>query len=118
MSGVIRSGREGALALLTLSHPAKFNAMSRAMWRELRRVFGEIQRDASVRCVVLQGEQGHFCAGGDIAEYPDFRFTEAGLRDFHDNDVWGGLQAMLDCDVPIVARIEGNCMGAGIERSE
>ena len=115
MNGVIRSGREGALALLTLSHPAKFNAMSRAMWRELRRLFGEIQRDASVRCVVLQGEQGHFCAGGDIAEYPDFRFTEAGLRDFHDNDVWGGLQAMLDCDVPIVAQIDGNCMGAGIE---
>lgn len=115
MNGVIRSGREGALALLTLSHPAKFNAMSRAMWHELRRLFGEIQRDASVRCVVLQGEQGHFCAGGDIAEYPDFRFTEAGLRDFHDNDVWGGLQAMLDCDVPIVARIDGNCMGAGIE---
>ena len=29
--------------------------------------------------------------------------------------MWGGLQAMLDCDVPIVALIEGNCMGAGVE---
>lgn len=51
----------------------------------------------------------------DIAEYPGFRFEEANLRAFHEEDVWGGLEAMLSCDVPIVAAIEGNCMGAGIE---
>jgi len=115
MSGSIRFERQGALALVTLSHPGKFNAMSRAMWRELRRVFLAIQAEPAVRCVLVRGETGHFCAGGDIAEYPDFRFSEAGLRDFHENDVWGGLQAMQDCDVPIVAQIEGNCMGAGVE---
>jgi enoyl-CoA hydratase len=115
MSGCIRFERQGTLAQVTLSHPGKFNAMSRAMWRELRGVFETIQRDATLRCVLVRGEAGHFCAGGDIAEYPDFRFHEAGLRDFHENDVWGGLQAMLDCDVPIVAQLEGNCMGAGVE---
>ena len=113
--GALRSDRQGWLATVTLSHPGKFNAMTRSMWRELRRVFEEVQRDQSLRCVLVRGEGGHFCAGGDIAEYPDFRFTEAGLRDFHESDVWGGLQAMLDCDVPIVAQIEGNCMGAGVE---
>lgn len=115
MSGSIRFERQGALAQVTLSHPGKFNAMSRAMWRELRRVFEAIQCDAALRCVLVRGEAGHFCAGGDISEYPDFRFSEAGLHDFHERDVWGGLQAMLDCDVPIVAQIEGNCMGAGVE---
>lgn len=115
MRGAIRIERQGALALVTLSHPGKFNAMTRGMWRELRRVFGDIQRDAALRCVLVRGEGGHFCAGGDISEYPEFRFTEAGLRDFHETDVWGGLKAMLDCDVPIVAQIEGNCMGAGVE---
>ena len=115
MSGAIQIERQGSLALVTLSHPGKFNAMTRSMWRELRRVFGEIQRDSTLRCVLVRGEGGHFCAGGDISEYPEFRFTEAGLRDFHEKDVWGGLQAMLDCDVPIVAQIEGNCMGAGVE---
>ena len=89
--------------------------MSRVMWRELRAVFEAIQQRRDVRCVQLQGENGHFCAGGDISEYAGFRFQEASLRDFHENDVWGGLQAMLDCDVPIVAQIEGNCMGAGVE---
>jgi enoyl-CoA hydratase len=115
MRGVIRIERQGPLSLVILSHPDKFNAMTRDMWRDLRRVFQEIQRDSELRCVLVRGEGGHFCAGGDISEYPDFRFTEAGLREFHEDDVWGGLRAMLDCDVPIVAQIEGNCMGAGVE---
>ena len=114
-NGALRFDSQGSLASVTLSHPGKFNAITRCMWRELRRVFEGVQREQSLRCVLVRGEGGHFCAGGDIAEYPDFRFTEAGLRDFHESDVWGGLQAMLDCDVPIVAQIEGNCIGAGVE---
>lgn len=115
MSGKILSERQGPLALVTLSHPGKFNAMSRAMWRELRAVFTALQTDTSLRCVVLRGEGGHFCAGGDISEYESFRFSEPDLRAFHEDEVWGGLQAVLDCDVPVVAQIEGNCMGAGVE---
>ena len=115
MSGKVALEISEFQATVTLSHPGKFNAMSRVMWRELRAVFEAIQQRRDVRCVQLQGENGHFCAGGDISEYAGFRFQEASLRDFHENDVWGGLQAMLDCDVPIVAQIEGNCMGAGVE---
>lgn len=65
--------------------------------------------------MLVRGEGGAFCAGGDIAEYPSFRFDAQSLADFHENDVWGGLAAMLACDVPIVAQIEGACMGAGME---
>ena len=82
------------VALLTLSHPGKFNAMSRAMWRDLKALAGGWPRIPDLRCVVLQGADGHFCAGGDIAEYPGFRFDEAHLRDFHENDVWGALGAL------------------------
>ena len=89
--------------------------MSRAMWRELRAVFEALPQNSALGCVLIRGEGGHFCAGGDISEYAGFRFAEATLRDFHENEVWGGLQAMLDCDLPIVAQIEGNCMGAGLE---
>lgn len=101
--------------VMTLTHVGKFNAMSRSMWAELKAVFTMVQQDRGVRCVLLQGDNGHFCAGGDIAEYPAFRFDESQLRHFHEQEVWGGLQAMLDCDVPLIARIEGNCMGAGME---
>lgn len=115
LSGKVELEISAFQATVTLSHPGKFNAMSRVMWRELRAVFESIQQYREVRCVLIHGENGHFCAGGDISEYAGFRFEEASLRDFHENDVWGGLQAMLDCDVPIVAQIEGNCMGAGVE---
>ncbi|MES2052363.1 MAG: enoyl-CoA hydratase/isomerase family protein, partial [Pseudomonadota bacterium] len=117
MTATVSLDISGALARVTLSHTGKFNAMSRAMWVELRSVFLSIQNDPAIRCVLIKGEGGHFCAGGDISEYAGFRFAEASLRDFHENDVWGGLQAMLDCDVPVVAQIEGNCMGAGLEIS-
>jgi enoyl-CoA hydratase/carnithine racemase len=114
MTGQVQFEPQGALAVVTLSHPRRLGAMSRAMWRELRAVFERIQA-SDARCVLLRGEGGAFCAGGDIAEYPDFRFEQVALRDFHENDVWGGLDSMLRCDVPIVAQIEGHCMGAGLE---
>lgn len=115
MAGQVRLARQGAVARVTLSHPGKLDAMSRAMWRDLRDTFVQVQREADLRCVIVSGENGGFCAGGDIAEYPQFRFDPETLRRFHEEDVWGGLAAMLACEVPIIARIEGACMGAGLE---
>ena len=115
MAGHIHLTMEGPVARVTLDHGGKFNAMSRSMWKTLQTIFLELQTNAAVRCVVVQGAAGHFCAGGDISEYPSFRFDEARLQQFHEQEVWGALKAMLDCDVPILAQIEGNCMGAGVE---
>ncbi|MFC7205790.1 enoyl-CoA hydratase/isomerase family protein [Comamonas endophytica] len=104
---------------MQLHHPGKRNAMSVQMWHQLRAAFASFQGDQQLRCILIEGsaESGEaaFCAGGDISEYPAFRFDPAALRDFHENAVWGGLSAMLDCEVPIVAAIAGACMGAGVE---
>ena len=112
---LLQAPDDDGIARVTLAHEGRLNAMTRAMWRELRTVFESIQRNADARCVVVQGEGAAFCAGGDISEYPAFRFDAAQLRAFHEEDVWGGLSAMLECDVPIVAAIRGACMGAGVE---
>ena len=117
--GDVNCSVQGGLARVVLSNPAKLNAMSRHMWRQLRSVFESIQVNKTAGCVLFSGENcgdlKAFSAGGDISEYPSFRFNEASLRDFHEIDVWGGLQAMLACDVPIVVQIDGACMGAGLE---
>ncbi|MGF6346215.1 enoyl-CoA hydratase/isomerase family protein [Variovorax sp. W2I14] len=113
-AGTVSLRREGAVAVVTLSNAGRLNAMTRAMWRELREVFTGLD-DAGLRCLVIRGEGGAFCAGGDISEYPSFRFEEPSLREFHENEVWAALQALLDCPLPLVAQIEGACMGAGIE---
>lgn len=108
-------GANNAIWVVEIAHPHKLNAMTRSMWRQLRAVFEDIQSMPQVRCVVVRGQGAAFCAGGDISQYPDFRFEQDSLAAFHEEDVWGGLQAMLQCDVPIVASISGACMGAGLE---
>jgi enoyl-CoA hydratase/carnithine racemase len=115
VTGQVQLRRDGATAFITLCNPPRLNAMSRAMWRELKAAALSLQADDSLRCVIVVGEGGAFCAGGDIAEYPGFRFEPAALADFHENDVWGALAALLACDLPLVAQIDGACMGAGIE---
>jgi enoyl-CoA hydratase len=118
---------DAAIAHITLRNPARRNAMTRAMWRSLREVVESINSRndsclcnislgySQILCIIVSGEAGHFSAGGDISEYPESRFNEASLRAFHEDDVAPALYALLACDVPIVAQIEGNCMGGGLE---
>lgn len=115
MTAAIRLRIEGPLAFVTLANPARLNAMTREMWRALRRTFDGLAGEPGLRCVVVAGEAGAFCAGGDISEYPSFRFETERLRAFHEDEVWAALAAMLACPLPLVARIEGACMGAGLE---
>jgi len=115
VSGSIDWQQSGALATVTLSNPVRMNAMTRAMWLQLRDIFLEISARADLRCVLVRGAGDNFCAGGDISEYPAFRFDPASLMHFHEVEVWGGLQAMLDCPIPLLALVRGNCMGAGLE---
>jgi enoyl-CoA hydratase len=104
------------VARITLSHPGKLNALSVAMWQELRAIFDGLNAAADApRVLLLCGEGGHFAAGGDIAEFPSFRFDEDRLREFHEAGVAPALRAMLDCDIPIVAQIDGACVGGGLE---
>jgi enoyl-CoA hydratase len=111
--GGIGLGLDGFVATITLQNPARRNAMTRSMWRALREAATHLP--AGARCLVLRGEGGHFCAGGDISEYPRFRFTEATLSHFHEHEVAPALEALLALDLPLVAQIEGNCMGGGLE---
>jgi enoyl-CoA hydratase len=103
----------GQIATLVISHAARRNAMTRAMWRALPGVLSNLAADT--RCLVIRGEGDHFCAGGDISEYPSFRFEPSSLRAFHEDDVASALEALLGLDIPIVAMIAGHCMGGGLE---
>ena len=115
-AGVRFDAGAGDIARLTLAHPGKLNALSVAMWRELRAHFDSLQAlPGNVRVLIVAGEGGQFAAGGDIEEFPDFRFDAATLAQFHEHEVLPALQAMLACDVPLIAQIEGACIGGGLE---
>ena len=120
MAGTIAFEPAGAagVARVTLANPGKLNAIDIAMWRELQTLFEHLQSlppaDAP-GAVLVSGADGQFASGGDIAEFAGFRFDEARLRDFHENVVAPALQAMLACDIPLVAQIDGACIGGGLE---
>lgn len=101
------------IAWLTIQHPERRNAMTRAMWQSLPGVLRHLPQ--ATRCLIVRGQGDHFCAGGDISEYPGFRFEEHSLRAFHENDVGPALEALLGLDIPVVAMISGHCMGGGME---
>jgi enoyl-CoA hydratase/carnithine racemase len=104
------------VARVRISNPGKLNALSVTMWRELRALFEGLRGAARTpRVLLVCGADGHFAAGGDIAEFPQFRFDPDTLRRFHEEDVAPALRSMLDCDIPVVAQIEGSCIGGGLE---
>jgi enoyl-CoA hydratase/carnithine racemase len=104
------------VARVRISHPGKLNALSVAMWRELRAIFEAVRGATDApRVLLLCGADGHFAAGGDIAEFPQFRFDPDTLRHFHEEQVAPALLAMRDCDIPLVAQIDGSCIGGGLE---
>lgn len=111
------TGPDG-VARVRLRNPGKLNAISVAMWRALRDTFEQLQREpvaSAPRVVIVAGEGDHFAAGADIAEFPAFRFAEQTLRAYHEDIIGPALQALLDCDIPLLAQIRGACIGGGLE---
>ncbi|MFY1906637.1 enoyl-CoA hydratase/isomerase family protein [Achromobacter xylosoxidans] len=114
-AGRVLLQRDGRLARVTLSHPGRLNAITVGMWRELRDVFTRIAADDDLRCVIVRGEGGNFAAGADIREFPAERADAAGVQRYHREVLAPALQAVAQCPHPVVAQIEGVCVGGGLE---
>jgi enoyl-CoA hydratase/carnithine racemase len=108
--------RNGDIATVTLSHSGKLNAITVAMWRELKRVVDVLSGEDTVRCVVLRGAGSEaFAAGADIAEFATERDSKEQGRRYHREYVHGALEAVGECRHPTVAMIHGACAGGGLE---
>jgi len=62
----IRVDRDGAVGLITIDRPARFNSLDVATARDLRRAGLQMARDEAVRAVILRGSGGAFCSGADL----------------------------------------------------
>jgi enoyl-CoA hydratase/carnithine racemase len=67
------------------------------------------------RVIVVRGDAHEFVAGADIEEFPQFRLEPESLAAYHEDVLAPALHAMLACDVPLIAHIEGACIGGGLE---
>ena len=113
--GHVRLEIDGHLAWVTLSHPGRLNAITVGMWGELRAVFDQLAADNALRCVIVRGEGGNFAAGADIREFPAERADMAGVQRYHREVLAPALAAVAACPHPVVAQIEGVCVGGGLE---
>ncbi len=113
--GRILQKREGDTVTVTLSSPARLNAIDIAMWQQLSTVFCALSLDESLRCVIVRGEGGNFAAGADIAEFAEQRASSAqGIR-YHTKIIAPALEAVANCIHPTIAAINGACVGGGLE---
>jgi enoyl-CoA hydratase/carnithine racemase len=99
---------------VTLDRPARKNALTFELYRELTDLFKSLQTDATVKAVVLTGAGGDFCSGGDVHEIigPLTQSSPQQLLEF--TQMTGDLvKAMRACPQPIVSAIDGTCAGAG-----
>lgn len=115
MSDGVLFARDGAIATVTLNKPERLNALDKGMWRALGEIFRDLDRDESLRCVVLRGAGDRaFAAGADIAEFATERANVEQAREY-DRVVHPVLEAIARCRHPVVAMIRGACVGGGLE---
>jgi enoyl-CoA hydratase/carnithine racemase len=96
------------IATLTLVNPTRKNAITLPMWGELAAAFRWVTSDASVRALVVTGEGEDFCAGADLGKGPD----QHGLA--YMRYVNKGALALQEVAQPTIARVDGVCVGAGL----
>jgi enoyl-CoA hydratase len=111
----VTTQRDDTVATITLHNPGKLNAISVAMWRALRETAAELAGDRSVRCVVIRGADGNFAAGADIEEFAQVRGSIPALHEYHREIIAPTLRALAEFPHPLVALIEGVCVGGGLE---
>ena len=100
------------VATLTLDNPAKRNALDPAMREEIAQVITGVQRDKTIRALVITGANGHFCAGGDLRHIATAGLDNAGWRQRMQNlHEW--LHLLLTLDRPVIAAVDGAAAGAG-----
>ena len=110
----IRFTVEKHVARVTIDRPDRMNAIDEASEAELMRVWGAIEKDAAVRCVVITGAgERAFCTGADMKQSANKTGLEywAAARP----GGFGGLSLRETLDVPVIARVNGHALGGGME---
>lgn len=108
--------RIGAVARIVIHNPAKRNALTSRMWKDLRSTIESLSADPAMRCLVITGAGDKaFAAGADIEEFPDERMNRAQVTRYHEEIVGPALDAIVSSDLVSIAAIKGDCMGGGLE---
>jgi len=102
---------DGPVAEVVIDHPP-VNALPVAGWFDLAEAVTSAGRDPAVRAVVLRAEGRGFCAGVDIKEMQQTEGFDALVG--ANRGCFAAFAAVYECEVPVVAAVQGFCLGGGI----
>jgi enoyl-CoA hydratase/carnithine racemase len=106
--------REGAVATVLFSNPAKLNAMTFDMWSALPGTLAALDADPGVRAIIVAGDGDKaFISGADISQFEKLRGTAEAQAEYN-RAVEKGYLAPMQCSKPVIARIRGYCFGGGL----
>ncbi len=113
-SGKMLAAVQDGVGLITFNQPEKRNAMSVEMWDGLAAILDAWERDAAVRVVVLTGAGDKaFVSGADISQFGESRSNADAQREY-DKLTGAGRAKLAAFSKPVIARIQGFCLGGGL----
>jgi len=120
MTDFVKYEQDGGIATLTLNDPERRNALSnQAQWDAVVAACERVQRDTSVRCVILTGAGTAFCAGGNVKDMKGKSGIAAGspyaIREGYRTGIQRIPLALYHLDVPTIAAVNGPAIGAGCD---
>ncbi|HRM15080.1 MAG TPA: crotonase/enoyl-CoA hydratase family protein [Acinetobacter parvus] len=115
---LLRVEKNNGIATVYLNRPEKRNAMSFALLKELVATAKKIEKDRSIRCVILTGEAQVFSAGIDLSDLNNPKNTAFAAWELIKPGQSLFQKAFLiwqNLPIPVIAAIEGYCFGAGMQ---
>ncbi|PVM83206.1 enoyl-CoA hydratase-related protein [Caulobacter radicis] len=110
--GALTLAINGDVATLAFDRPAKRNAITLAMWRALPEACAAFA-SSDAKVLVVTGRAGHFAAGADIGEFEAVYATPQSAADYN-AAIAAGIGAIAELQKPVLAAIEGACVGGGL----
>jgi len=101
-----------AIGQLTLSQPARRNALNAKMWADLPKILNKATKTKSLRALIVTGDGDHFASGADISEFETLYATASSAKKISD-DIAAGFNALASFPLPTIAMIRGACVGGG-----
>jgi enoyl-CoA hydratase/carnithine racemase len=99
--------RSGRVLTITMNRPDKKNALTHAMYAVIADALTSAHDDAQIRCVIITGAGDSFTAGNDLGDFA------AGIPEGKP-PVVRFLEAILHCDKPVMAAVNGPAVGVGL----
>lgn len=110
----MRARIDAGIGWMTFNNPARHNALSLEMWAAIGDILERFELDDAVRLVVMQGAGGKaFVSGADISEFDAKRSNAEQTAEYARTSARGG-RALATFSKPLIARIEGYCIGGGL----